>query len=147
MGEAGNDVQLVSDDLGPAAEVSRTGMGLLHPCARRERRSGASRILRVPLIRWYCSRRGFFLCAGCFSHTAGTSGITILTIGCPQIHVLGSSAEGSPSPNSEPLKSCCCLASDRSIRKGWQANLGTVPTYIACVRLFKRAETYQVPTV
>lgn len=28
MGEAGNDVQLVSDDLGPAAEVSRTGMGL-----------------------------------------------------------------------------------------------------------------------
>lgn len=78
MGEAGNDVQLVSDDLGPAAKVSRTGMGLLHPCARLERRSGASRILRVLLIRWHCSSRLFvclFVVLAAFP-TAGTSGIT-----------------------------------------------------------------------
>lgn len=114
MGEAGNDVQLVSDDLGPAAEVSRTGMGLSCILA-----PDGSEGVELPESSGFRSSVGtvvagfFFVCAGCFSHTAGTSGITILTTGCPQILVLGSSAEGSPSPNSEPLKSCCCLASDR----------------------------------
>lgn len=62
--------------------------------------------------------------------TAGTSGITILTAGCPRILVSGSSAEGSPSPNVELLKTCCCLTSDReaSGRDGELTRVQCLPT-------------------